>query len=112
MRFYDPQQGSIEIGDKNIQNINTQDLRHMFAYVIQDTVLFHDSIFNNLKIAKIEITYPNKPDILNVTEINNNGESFEGINKKLPSGLYLVVFHFFIDNGNDTIKVIKSVYVE
>lgn len=68
--------------------------------------------YNNLKIAKIEITYPNKPDILNVTEINNNGESFEGINKKLPSGLYLVVFHFFIDNGNDTIKVIKSVYVE
>ena len=98
-----------------------KELETMISHVKLDaqsdfTKLTYDTNFGekykNLKIAKIEITYPNKADVLNVTEINNNGESFEGVNQKLTSGLYLVVFHFFIDNGNDTIKVIKSVYVE
>lgn len=56
MRFYDPDQGKITISDKNIKNINTSDLRHMFAYVTQETILFHDSILNNLKIAKLDAT--------------------------------------------------------
>ena len=31
-------------------------MRHMFAYVTQETVLFHDSILNNVKIAKLNAT--------------------------------------------------------
>lgn len=54
MRFYDPQKGTISINNQNIKNINTKDLRHMFAYVTQETVLFHDSIYNNLKIANLQ----------------------------------------------------------
>lgn len=53
MRFYDPNEGKITINDRNIKTINTKDMRHMFAYVTQETVLFHDSIFNNLKIANL-----------------------------------------------------------
>lgn len=54
MRFYDPVDGVIRIGDKELQMINTSDMRHMFAYVTQETVLFHDSIENNLRVAKVD----------------------------------------------------------
>lgn len=57
MRFYDPNQGKLLIGKRDIKSINTQDMRHMFAYVTQDTVLFHDTIENNLKIAKLDATH-------------------------------------------------------
>ena len=54
MRFYDPHQGVISIGEKDIKQINTKNMRHMFACVSQETVLFHDSIYNNIKIAKLD----------------------------------------------------------
>ena len=54
MRFYDPVDGVIRIGEKELQMINTFDMRHMFAYVTQETVLFHDSIENNLRIARLD----------------------------------------------------------
>lgn len=54
MRFYDPTSGILTIGEKELQKINTQDMRHMFAYVTQETVLFHDSIFNNIRIANLQ----------------------------------------------------------
>lgn len=54
MRFYDPDRGVIQISDRALSQINTSSLRHMFAYVTQETVLFHDSIENNIKIARLD----------------------------------------------------------
>lgn len=68
MRFYDPNQGSIKINEKDIKQINTKDMRQMFAYVTQETVLFHDSIYNNLKIAKLDAT---EQDIVNACQKAN-----------------------------------------
>jgi ATP-binding cassette subfamily C protein len=56
MRFWDVNKGSIEISDKDIRSIPTSSLRKMEAYVTQSTVLFHDSIANNLRIANPEAT--------------------------------------------------------
>lgn len=56
MRFYDPDQGTICIGQTSLPHINTSHMRHMFAYVTQETVLFHDTIENNIKIAKLDAT--------------------------------------------------------
>lgn len=53
MRFWDANEGKIEISEKDIKTINTTDLREMEALVTQDTHLFHDSIKNNLKLAKL-----------------------------------------------------------
>lgn len=53
MRFYDPTSGILTINGKELQKINTQNMRHMFAYVTQETVLFHDSILNNIRIAHL-----------------------------------------------------------
>ena len=52
MRFWDVQEGSVKISGKNIQEINTSDLRDMESFMTQETHLFHDSIRNNLRIAK------------------------------------------------------------
>lgn len=56
MRFWDVQQGSITIANENIQSINTGSLRNNESFVTQDTVLFHDSIKNNLLIARSDAT--------------------------------------------------------
>ena len=56
MRFWDADEGRIEISGRDIKEINTSDLRKMEGYVTQETHLFHDSIKNNLLIAKQDAT--------------------------------------------------------
>lgn len=56
MRFWDVQKGSIRISDTDIKEINTSNLRDMESFVTQETHLFHDSIRNNLRIAKLNAT--------------------------------------------------------
>ena len=56
MRFWQIQHGAVEISEKNIDEINTSNLRDMESFVTQETHLFHDSIKNNLRIAKLNAT--------------------------------------------------------
>lgn len=56
MRFWGVHDGKILISDRPIDAINTANLRKMESYVTQDTHLFHDSIRNNLRIAKLDAT--------------------------------------------------------
>lgn len=56
MRFYETQQGEIRYGDKQINRINTAALRSSISYVTQETFLFHDTIENNIKVAKEDAT--------------------------------------------------------
>ena len=48
MRFYDPDSGEIRVGTQNIQDIARHSLRKEIAIVLQDTVLFSDTIRKNL----------------------------------------------------------------
>lgn len=54
MRFWDVKDGSIKISDEDVSKINTSNLRNMESFVSQETHLFHDSIKNNLLIAKLD----------------------------------------------------------
>ena len=56
MRFWDVNRGSVKLSGTDVKDINTADLRQMEALVTQDTHLFHDSIANNLRIAKPDAT--------------------------------------------------------
>lgn len=56
MRFWQVQHGSVEISGRNVDEINTSNLRDMESFVTQETHLFHDSIRNNLRIAKLDAT--------------------------------------------------------
>ena len=52
MRFWDVNQGTISVDNKDVREIPTRHLRDMESYVTQETHLFHDSIANNIVIAK------------------------------------------------------------
>lgn len=56
MRFWDVNQGAITVDEEDIKHIPTKHLRNMESYVTQETHLFHDSIANNIAIAKPEAT--------------------------------------------------------
>ena len=52
LRFYDPTKGVIRIGDINIRDVTTADLRKHLGVVTQETVLFNDSIKNNIALGR------------------------------------------------------------
>ena len=56
MRFWQVQQGEVKVSDRKVDEINTSNLREMESFVTQETHLFHDSIRNNLRIAKLDAT--------------------------------------------------------
>lgn len=56
MRFWVPNEGMLSIANRSLEEINTSDLRQMESFVTQETYLFHDSIKNNLRIAKLNAT--------------------------------------------------------
>lgn len=56
MRFWEAQQGRVCVSDRDVGQINTTNLRDMESFVTQETHLFHDSIRNNIRIAKLDAT--------------------------------------------------------
>ncbi|MGM9604087.1 MAG: thiol reductant ABC exporter subunit CydC [Faecousia sp.] len=54
LRFWEPQTGQIKVSGCSVGDINTANLREMESFVTQETHLFHDSIRNNLRIAKLD----------------------------------------------------------
>ena len=52
MRFWDVQEGSVSVDGTDVRKIPTRHLRDMESYVTQETHLFHDSIANNIEVAK------------------------------------------------------------
>ena len=52
MRFWDVQDGRVSVDGTDVRKIPTKHLRDMESYVTQETHLFHDSIANNIAIAK------------------------------------------------------------
>ena len=56
MRFYDIDSGKILINGQNVEDIGRNSLRHNVAIVLQDTVLFSDTVRNNLKYGNEKAT--------------------------------------------------------
>jgi subfamily B ATP-binding cassette protein MsbA len=53
-RFMDPQEGTILVDGKNIKEITAHSLRNLMGVVNQESVLFNDSIFNNIAFGKTD----------------------------------------------------------
>ncbi len=51
-RFYDPNSGSISIDDQDIKRVSQDSLRRAIGIVPQDTVLFNDTIFENIRYGR------------------------------------------------------------
>lgn len=52
MRFYDPNSGEIRVDGHEIREVTRKSLRKSYAMVLQDTWLFHGSIYDNLAYGK------------------------------------------------------------
>lgn len=78
-RFYDVNKGSIEIDGVDIKNISKKSLRSLMGIVSQDSILFNDSVANNLKLGKPHASHV---ELKEAAEISN---SYEFI-KDLPEG--------------------------
>jgi ATP-binding cassette subfamily B protein len=51
-RFWDPREGEILIGGKNISGVDPEALMRYMSFVFQDVVLFNDTVKNNIRIGK------------------------------------------------------------
>lgn len=60
MRFWEVQKGQVSLSGHKVKEINTVNLRNMESFVTQETHLFHDSIINNLRIARLDDVPPVK----------------------------------------------------
>ncbi len=78
-RFYQPQNGEILIDGQNIKDVSLKSLRNKIAIVSQDTVLFDESIKNNVKFAKETAT---DQEIINACKL----AAAEDFIKNLPQG--------------------------
>ncbi|AMD17605.1 multidrug ABC transporter ATP-binding protein [Methanobrevibacter sp. YE315] len=56
MRFYDVNSGEIKIDGVNINRYDKHSIRSLVGMVLQDTWLFNDTIFNNIRYGKLDAT--------------------------------------------------------
>lgn len=79
-RFYDVNEGSIKIDGTDIRNITKKSLRGLMGLVTQDSILFNDTIRNNVGLGKDNAT---DEEVIDALKIANAWEFV----KDLPKGL-------------------------
>ena len=55
-RFYDPQAGAVLFDGKDIRSLTQRSLREHIGVVTQETFLFHDTIFENIRYGRLDAT--------------------------------------------------------
>jgi len=56
LRFYDPQQGRVTIDGRDLRDLTLYSLREQIGIVTQESFLFHDSIYENIRFGRLEAT--------------------------------------------------------
>lgn len=51
LRFFDPQEGRVLVGDVDVRDIASEDLAHITSLVSQDTFLLHDTVWANIRMG-------------------------------------------------------------
>jgi ATP-binding cassette, subfamily B, bacterial MsbA len=80
-RLYDPSNGDIFISDINLKQFDKTDLRSNISIVSQDTVLFNDNVFENIRIGRDNAT---EEEIKNAAKLAHAHEFIEN----MPEGYY------------------------
>ena len=84
LRNYDPDIGEVIIDDKNIKSHNLNILRQNIGYVPQNTFLFSDTIFSNIKFGDTNATFD---EVVKFSKISNVHNDIIGFNNKYDSVL-------------------------
>jgi subfamily B ATP-binding cassette protein MsbA len=80
-RFYDCTQGEITIDGIPIRDLVIEDLRGLMGIVTQETILFNDSVFNNIAFGMANVS---EEDVIAASRVANAHEFIE----KMPLGYY------------------------
>jgi ATP-binding cassette subfamily B protein len=83
-RFYDPVRGCVRIDGKDIRNFKQRSLRQRISFVLQDTLLFHTTVWQNIAYGKPEAR---RDDIVRAAKLANAHEFIE----QMPEGYDTVV---------------------
>jgi len=83
-RFYDVSEGKISIDGINIKKINKNNLRGLIGLVSQDSILFNDTIINNIKLSESETKLD---DIINSASIANADDFIKKFEKKYETNV-------------------------
>ncbi|MEP6961547.1 MAG: ABC transporter ATP-binding protein [Acidobacteriota bacterium] len=83
-RFYDPESGIVKIDGQDIRNFKQKALRDHMSFVLQETVLFHGPIWQNIAYGKPGAS---RAEILKAAEMANVQEFVE----KMPEGYDTIV---------------------
>ena len=83
-RFFDVQEGTIEIGGVNVKDIPQNTLMQMVSFVFQDNKLLKGTILDNVRLAKPEATDAEVMEALKKAQCMD-------IIKKLPDGIHTVI---------------------
>ena len=83
-RFYDVNEGSISIDGTDIRQITKNDLRSLMGIVTQDSILFNDTVANNLRIAKPDAT---EKELKNAAKIANALSFIEALPKGFDTAI-------------------------
>src|SRR5580704_8981298 len=78
-RFYDPTSGVVKVDGQDVRRFQQKSLRQQISFVLQETLLFHGPIWNNIAYGKPEAT---RAEILRAAELANAHEFID----KLPDG--------------------------
>lgn len=78
-RFYDPVQGSVRIDGRDIRTFKQRSLRQRISFVLQDTLLFHTTVWQNIAYGRPEAT---RDDIVRAAKLANAHEFIE----QMPEG--------------------------
>ena len=83
-RFYDTSEGEIRVDGENIKEVNLKSLRKLIGLVTQDSILFNDSIKNNLLIGKENAT---DQEIIQALKIANAWEFVKELPNTIESNI-------------------------
>ena len=83
-RFYDITSGSISIDGVDIRSIDLVGLRHLFGIVAQETILFNETVYNNIAYG---LPDSNREQVIAAAQAANAWEFIE----KLPQGLDTII---------------------
>jgi subfamily B ATP-binding cassette protein MsbA len=76
-RFYDVCSGEILIDDINIKDLYKSELRKLMGLVSQESILFNDSIFNNIKLSNSKVNLKEIEESAKIANANEFIEKFE-----------------------------------
>ncbi|MCD8422352.1 ABC transporter ATP-binding protein/permease [Tenacibaculum finnmarkense genomovar ulcerans] len=83
-RFYDVNKGEVVIDDDNIRDITKKSLRNLMGIVSQDSILFNDTITNNLKLGSQNA---NDTAVLEAAKIANADEFIQNLPEKYNTNI-------------------------